>query len=112
MQRNQKVCRIVSEFTLYILDHVSNKFSVTLEEIDNKTVIKFVTDKFNEECDEFVRKRLIADRNAMIEEYCWELMGEGDSDDDLKLIGSLVNEIDIVDEGDNTIVTMVRYEDY
>ena len=108
MQENHKICRIISELTLFILEHISGNINVDIKEEQNKYIIKIVTDEFNLESLNFIKKRLIADRNYSIEEYGWELVGEGDSDDDLELIGSRVDEASIIHENGRTIITLVR----
>ena len=108
MQENHKICKIISELTLYILEHISGNINIDIKEENNKYIIKIVTDEFNEESLKFIKKRLVADRNYSIEEYGWELVGEGDSDDDLELIGSLVDEASIINEDNKTIIMLVR----
>ena len=59
---------------------------------------------------EFLNEKLRPERLYEIEEYGWELMGEGASDDDLGIISALINEITYENKDDKTIIRMVRYE--
>lgn len=110
MQENQKICKIISEISLYILENVSGNLNVDVKELGEEVIITFVTDLIDPETKDFLMSQLSADRNIEIEEYGWELMGEGDSDDDLELVGNLINELSIQEENGKTIITLVRYE--
>lgn len=110
MQENQKICKIISEISLYILENVSGNLSVDVKELGEEVIITFVTDLIDPETKDFLMSQLSADRNIEIEEYGWELMGEGDSDDDLELVGNLINELSIQEENGKTVITLVRYE--
>lgn len=110
MQENQKICKIVNELTLYILENVSGNINVDIKELADEVIITIVTDLLDEETKEFLSNQLSADRNFEIEEYGWELMGEGDSDDDLELIGNLINEVSITEENGKSVITLIRYE--
>lgn len=108
MQENHKICKIISELTLYILEHISGNINVDIKEESNKNIIKIVTDEFDNKSLEFIKSKLVADRNYSIEEYGWELVGEGDSDDDIELIGSLIDEAQIENADGKTIITLIR----
>ncbi|MBQ3253479.1 MAG: hypothetical protein IJA65_02895 [Acholeplasmatales bacterium] len=110
MQENQKICKIISEISLYILENVSGNLNVDVKELGEEVIITFVTDLIDPETKNFLMSQLSADRNIEIEEYGWELMGEGDSDDDLELVGNLINELSIQEENGKTVITLVRYE--
>ena len=110
MHENQKICKIISEISLYILENVSGNLNVDVKELGEEVIITFVTDLIDPETKNFLMSQLSADRNIEIEEYGWELMGEGDSDDDLELVGNLINELSIQEENGKTVITLVRYE--
>ena len=110
MQENHKICKIISELTLYILEHVSGNINVDIKEEEKRYIITIITDEFDEDSLKFINRRLVADRNYAIEEYGWELVGEGDSDDDIELIGSLVDESNIITQDGKTIITLIRNE--
>ena len=110
MQENQKICKIINELSLYILENVSGTLNIDVKEFSEETIITFTTDMIDEETKEFLLSQLSADRSLEIEEYGWELMGEGDSDDDLELIASLVDEVSITEENNKTVITLIRYE--
>lgn len=110
MQRNQKVCKLVEEFSLYILENHSYNLNIDIKEEEKKTIITFTTELLTDEIYEFLSEKLRPERLYEIEEYGWELMGEGASDDDLGIISALINEITYENKDDKTIIRMVRYE--
>lgn len=112
MQRNQKICKLIEEFSLFILENHSNNLNIDVKEIENKTVVKFTTDLMNNELLDFIKTNIKPERLLEVEEYGWELMGEGSSDDDLPLVGNLIDNIEIENNDNQTIITMYRYEKY
>ena len=43
MQRNQKVCKLVEEFSLYILENHSYNLNIDIKEEEKKTIITFTS---------------------------------------------------------------------
>lgn len=112
MQRNQKICKMIEEFSLFILENHSNNINIDIKEIENKTVVRFTTDLMNNNLIDFVKTNIKPERLVEVEEYGWELMGEGSSDDDLPLVGNLIDKMEIENVDNKTIITMFRYEKY
>lgn len=110
MQRNQKVCKLVEEFSLYILENHSYNLNIDIKEEENKTLITFITDELTDDIYNFLNDNIRPERLYEVEEYGWELMGEGASDDDLGIISALINEITYENKEGKSIIRMVRYE--
>lgn len=110
MQRNQKICKIVEEMSLYILENSSSNLNIDIRQSEHQTVLTFVMDKCSEAVKDFMLGKIKGERDKEIEEYGWELMGEGASDDDLGIINCLIDEISYEERGDKSVVRMVRNE--
>ncbi len=110
MQKNQKICKIIEELSLYILENSSSNLNIDIQQKNNQTILTFIMDKCQAHIKEFILSKIKGERDKEIEEYGWELMGEGASDDDLGIINCLVDEISYVESGDKSIVRMVRNE--
>lgn len=110
MQRNQKICKIIEELSLYLMDNGIYDLNIDIKQDDEKDILTFVFNEINDEVKTFILSKIKGERDIEIEEYGWELMGEGASDDDLGIINALVDKIDY-DENDNkTVIRMIRYE--
>lgn len=110
MQKNQKICKIIEEFSLFILENSSGGINIDIAQQNEKTIITFIMNKCDEKIKSFILEKIKGERDKEIEEYGWELMGEGASDDDFGIINALVDEIEYRETDDKTVVRLVRYE--
>lgn len=110
MQRNQKICKIIEELSLYLMDCGIYDLNIDIKQDDERDVLTFSFNETNDEVKDFILSKIKGERDIEIEEYGWELMGEGASDDDLGIINALVDEIDYNDSDNKTIIRMIRYE--
>ena len=110
MQGNHKISKIIEEFSLYILENSSSNLNIDLRHDDNKTILTFTLYNVEENIKAFILDHIKGERDREIEEYGWELMGEGDSDDDLGIINALIDEINVSESEEKTIIRMVRNE--
>ena len=110
MQRNQKICKIIEELSLYLMDCGIYDLNIDIKQDDERDVLTFSFNETNDEVKDFILSKIKGERDIEIEEYGWELMGEGASDDDLGIINALVDEIDYNDSDNKTVIRMIRYE--
>lgn len=108
MQENQKISRIINEFSLFILENHSDNFNFSINLIDSTFVLKFTTDRIEGELREKLETELIPEHDFDLEEYGWEICGDGDGTDDLALIGALIDSVEYVDTDKETSVIMKR----
>lgn len=110
MQKNQKICKIIEEFSLFILENTSGGINIDIAKGEGQSIITFTMEKCDEEIKSFILEKIKGERDKEIEEYGWELMGEGASDDDFGIINALVDEIEYRETEDKTVVRLVRHE--
>ena len=110
MQRNQKICRLIEEFSLYILENHSSSINIDIKEENKKDIITFTTEVLSPKVESFLKENIVPKRLCEVEEYGWELMGEGASDDDFKIVSALINEISFEIRDNKSVIKMVRYE--
>jgi len=110
MQGNQKICKIIEEFSLYILENSYANLNIDIKQDEYKTVLAFTLTYWEDHVKDYITQKIKGERDRQIEEYGWELMGEGDSDDDLGIINALIDEITFKEADEKTVIRMVRYE--
>lgn len=110
MQGNQKICKIIEEFSLYILENSLSNLNIDIKQDEYRTILKFTLYNVEDEVKAYILDKIKGERDRQIEEYGWELMGEGDSDDDLGIINALIDEIDVTEFEGKTIIRMIRNE--
>ncbi|MGL4949454.1 MAG: hypothetical protein ACRC5M_03645 [Anaeroplasmataceae bacterium] len=94
----KKGCKIVDEVILYLMRHGHSYINVDINKVDKvfSIVIKTTkcSDRIIKKMDEYINQ----ERELEVEEYGWELMGESDAENELGIIGLLVDSLKI----DNT----------
>ncbi|MBO5711735.1 MAG: hypothetical protein J6R47_02755 [Acholeplasmatales bacterium] len=111
MQRNNKICKIIEEFLLYLMDNEYYDVNVDIKQTEEETIITFTTAPIDDKTKIYIiDKVMTTPRQTEIEEYYWMLMGESSAADDLDVIGSLVDKVEIKDYKENSVIRMVRYE--
>jgi len=91
---NERIIRIASELMVFSYKLNSNKFDITVESLEDKTVIDFkvynatITEKKLKEIEDL----LSSPRLHEIEEYYWNLSGNDIINTELDLVGMMVDE--------------------
>ena len=112
MQRNSKICKIVEEMSLFLMDNGYYNLSIDIKREDKESIITFITDELDIEVNEYIVEKLSEPREEEVEEYSWMLMGEGSAADDLDIIGLLVDKVSIKNENNKSIIEVIRDESY
>lgn len=112
MQRNSKICKIVEEMSLFLMDNGYYSISIDIKRDDIESIITFTTDILDEEVKDYIIEKLSEPREEEVEEYSWVLMGEGSAADDLDIIGNLVDSVSIRNTNDKSIIEVIRDEEY
>jgi hypothetical protein len=112
VQRNNKICKIVEEMSLFLMDNGYYDISIDIKREDIESIITFTTDILDEEVSEYIIEKLSEPREEEVEEYSWMLMGEGSSADDLDIIGNLVDSVNITNLNEKSIIKVIRDEEY
>jgi hypothetical protein len=112
VQRNNKICKIVEEMSLFLMDNGYHSFNIDIKQDEDMSKITFTTEELDKEVEEYIIEKLSEPREEEVEEYSWMLMGEGSAADDLDIIGMLVDRVTIRNENNKSIVEVIRDETY
>ena len=110
MLNKEKISKIIEEYSLFIMVNHGYDLNIDIKNIDKKIYLTFESSRLDDEVLDFIVNAIECKRDEEIEEYGWELMGEGASDDDLDIVGSLIDEFEYEQLENKTIVRMIRYE--
>lgn len=110
MQENQKICRIVEEFSLYLLEHDIDVLNITIKKSANRVALNFICDIIEKELLDELVQVFKYKRQEAIEMYGWELIGQGDLDNELQLVSTLINYFTYYIYNDKVCFNLVRYE--
>lgn len=110
MEENQKISKIISEFCAYLLYLGKNIIEMEIKKEKEQTILSFFCDIIEEDILENMKQKLSKKRDASFELYGWELIGGTDSDEELSLIGNLINEFSYEIREERVLFKMVRYE--
>lgn len=104
----KKSCKIVSELLLYLMKNGHHQVTFKIDYDETITKFIFTVKECSSSVISHLAENLNKGRKYEFEGYYWELMGESDSANELEIIGLLVDGIEIVEVGENTILTITR----
>ncbi|MDE5715859.1 MAG: hypothetical protein K2I42_07010 [Anaeroplasmataceae bacterium] len=111
MVENQKICRIVEEFSLYLLEKNAFDLNIKVKKSEEKTSIYFdcslIDKKYLNELEQIFKHK----RQKEFEIYGWELIGQGDADNELVLVSNLINHFMYYIKDERIYFSLVRYEE-
>lgn len=111
MKRSSIICKIIEEISQYLMKKGYFDIDISIRQTEKDSVIVISTDKIDDELLSEIMSRLKVKRRLEMEEYCWELMGEGiASQQDLNLVGLSTDEVEIEEKDNKTIMRLTRYE--
>ncbi|MDE6241903.1 MAG: hypothetical protein K2M08_05755 [Anaeroplasmataceae bacterium] len=111
MVENQKICRIIEEFSLYLLEAEIPALNISVSKSGKRVSILFVCDKIEEELLNELEEIFKAKRQHEFEVYGWELIGQGDAEGhELMLVNNLVDYFTYYIRDGKVYFNLVRYE--
>ncbi|MBN2897846.1 MAG: hypothetical protein JXO44_03630 [Clostridia bacterium] len=107
----KKISRIVDELTTLFLKEDTNEVDFSIKRQPDRTVIKIVDYRthFEDDFIEQLRELFNTQRQCEVEEYYWQLCGEVDEDEELTLIGCMIDEATVEKREGNLYLELVRY---
>ncbi len=106
----KKTALIVNEILALLLHHGANDIHIQIKEKDNITCIEFnqYACNFDKEFVERLKFDLTAQRQNEVEGYYWRLVGKDDVGEELHLVGAMIDESDVVLEGNRLTIYIKR----
>lgn len=110
MEENQKICKILEEFCLYLLEEEIEVLNMSIKRNEKKVSITYECDSLSEETLEELTDIFKVKREESFEVYGWELIGNGDMDHELTLVSSLIDYFTYYLKDGKVYFNLVRYE--
>lgn len=111
MVENQKICRVIEEFSLYLLEADVSTLNISISRTKNKISILFICNAIEEELLEELVEIFKKKRQHEFEVYGWELIGQGDAEGhELMLVNNLVDYFTYYIRDGKVYFNLVRYE--
>lgn len=110
----KKIAQIVSEIlTLFLLNGAENidikvNTKITTNGQNTEIIIVQYECNYDEEFIQKVKYNLNTGRQNEIEGYYWQLVGEDDSSDELHLVGTMVDEANVLKKGNDLHIQLLR----
>lgn len=106
----KKISRIVDELTTLFLKQDTDEVEFKIKKEAHQTTIDFVG--YRTHCDDAYIKRLREILNVQrqweIEEYYWQLTGETDYDEELTLVGAMIDDAIVEKRDGNIYMKLIR----
>lgn len=107
----KKISKIVDELMTFFLKEDTNEVDFNIKREADKSIIS-ITDyntRFDDESIQQISETLNVQRQLEIEAYYWQLCGETDSDDELLLVGAMVDEAKVEKTNGNLVIKLIRH---
>jgi len=109
LHENLKTAKVLEEILAYFLDRGHTKLDMSLEMLENQSMVTVTFKKDTELLTQF-KKDMYCCRDQELEEYGWELGGELDCVCNLDHIGMMVDKYEIKEGTDTDSITLIRYK--
>jgi hypothetical protein len=106
----KKVCKIVDELTTLFLSKDTNEVDFKVISNPDHTIIRIV-DYHTHFTDDYIEQLLMtlnSQRQNEIEEYYWTLAGNNDEEDELTLVGAMIDSATIEKRDGNLYIELIR----
>lgn len=111
MVENQKICKIIEEFSLYLLEADVTALHISISRTQGRISILFICDSIEEELLQELVEIFKQKRQQEFEVYGWELIGQGDAEGhELMLVNNLVDYFTYYIRDGKVYFNLVRYE--
>lgn len=100
----------MEEFSLCLLNQGIFEFKMEIQHTEESTTMCFDCPKLPSETVSDMLCRLKAKRQEEIEVYGWELLGQGVANNELELVGMLINDVHHEWVGERSRFVLTRYE--
>lgn len=107
----KKISRIVDELTTLFLKNDTDEVHFKIKRETHQTTIEIIGYRTHLD-DEYInqlRQTLNIQRQWEIEEYYWQLTGETDYDEELTLVGAMIDEAVVEKREGNLYMNLIRY---
>lgn len=106
----QKTTKIIDEFTSLLVKRGSQEIDIKLKMQDHFTTIYITSYNTSMEKEEMDRlsEFLNIQRQSEIEEYYWGLMGETSDEDEMFLVGSMIDSAVLETKNNNLYIQLIR----
>ncbi|MGM0419598.1 MAG: hypothetical protein ACQEQG_01250 [Bacillota bacterium] len=116
MRETKKAVKIISELMIYYSDMGASDLSINYHtekantENEFEIVISGVVKNLTSENLTELREHLNTERETQVEEYYWELAGEGNSSREMSLVGMLIDKAVVEYKNNNLKITIWRQD--
>ena len=108
LHETKKNVKIIDEMLFYFVEKGFNDVTIDCHFNKIETVLEFTVCDKDRLLDECIKNDIYVERDAEVEEYGYELMGESDTASELQLVGMLIDSIDIKRNNDVIKVVLKR----
>ena len=104
--------KIIKQLSLFLMMHGINDFDLSFH--SNKKGVTFIVKSklFTQDILDHIQEKLSRQREIEVEVYGWELLGDTDTQNELDILGALIDSVNINKEDSVHIITMKRKYKY
>lgn len=100
--------KIIKQLSLYLMLHGVNDFDLSFHSNDNSVTFTITSQSITKEISNHMKEKISRKRELEVEVYGWELMGDTDSQNELDILGALIDEIEVREDNDKTTTILMK----
>lgn len=106
----KRICKIVDELTTLLLKNRTGEVDFKIITQADKAIIKIVSynTPFEDSYIDHLRYTLNRQRQMEMEEYYWQLAGETDEDDEITLVGAMIDSAQVEKRDGHLYIELLR----
>ncbi len=106
----KRITRIVDDTLTLFMVNDAEEIDLKIKKDKTKTTITFTYNNCNlsDAYIEKLEKNLNIQRQHEVEEYCWKLTGENETNEDLFLVGAMIDQAYVTKKNGNLYIEVVR----
>jgi hypothetical protein len=105
----KKCAKVIDEITTYLLRKGFTDIDLNIHRDSEETKITISLGVCPTELITQFTNAIKSDMDDEIEEYCWELLGESDTNHELSVVGMLIDAIEVTGNQEKTEIILHRY---
>ncbi|WP_425446611.1 hypothetical protein [Dethiothermospora halolimnae] len=94
-KEKQRIIGMINELITFLLNNKTSSIHINVKENDRETKISICCNINDAKVLKDLKNKIMSDRSEEVEELYWELLGDTNENDDLYILGSMIDKSNI-----------------
>jgi ribosomal protein S17E len=104
--------KIIKQLSHFLMLHDVSDFTISFSSNQRDVTFTIKSKNITAKISDYMKEKISRERKIEVEVYGWELLDGTDSQNKLDILGSLIDDIEIIKNRDETTIILKRYYAY